>query len=172
MRTYRSRPGSNTPEHPPPAKTEARTSSPPRDLKRPRCGHQPSVPVNPRGGPGDEPAGQRLRAGFRAPTVATKLAQGYDKTMASCILTLYRSAAQPKMAQLGEGIAAATQRPGLHLSATDDPFVGAIELQRRAAERAGARIEILDGLGHWWMVQDPQRGATALQRFWSSLDNA
>ena len=32
-----------------------------------------------------------------------------------------------------------------------------------------AGIEVLDGLGHWWMVQDPQRGATALQRFWSSL---
>jgi pimeloyl-ACP methyl ester carboxylesterase len=114
----------------------------------------------------------RLQTFGITPDVATKLAQGYDKTMASCILTLYRSAAQPKMAQLGEGLAAATQRPGLHLSATDDPFVGAIELQRRAAERAGARIEILDGLGHWWMVQDPQRGATALQRFWSSLDNA
>jgi pimeloyl-ACP methyl ester carboxylesterase len=101
--------------------------------------------------------------------VATKLAAGYDMTMGRCILALYRSAAQPRMAQFGEGLAAAAQRPGLHLSATDDPFPGAIDLQRRAAERAGARIEVLEGLGHWWMVQDPARGAAALERFWSSL---
>ena len=92
--------------------------------------------------------------------------------MARFILTLYRSAAQPKMKQLGEGLSAAAQRPGLHLSATEDPFVGTVDMQRRAAERAGARIEVLDGLGHWWMVQDPQRGATVLRRFWSSLDAA
>jgi len=30
--------------------------------------------------------------------------------------------------------------------------------------------EVLDGLGHWWMVQDPARGAAALTRFWESLD--
>ena len=38
-----------------------------------------------------------------------------------------------------------------------------------AAERAGARTTVLDGLGHWWMVQDPQRGAAALTEFWESL---
>jgi pimeloyl-ACP methyl ester carboxylesterase len=111
----------------------------------------------------------RLRSFGVTPDVATKLAEGYDMTMARCILTLYRSAAQPKMTELGKDLAAAAQRPGLHLSATNDHFVGTIDMQRRAAERAGAGIEVLDGLGHWWMVQDPQRGATALQRFWSSL---
>jgi hypothetical protein len=114
----------------------------------------------------------RLQSFGITPDVATKLAQGYDMTMAHCILALYRSAAQPKMTQLGEGLAAAARRPGLHLSATHDTFVGTIDMQRRAAQQAGARIEVLDGLGHWWMVQDPQRGATALQRFWSSLENA
>ena len=59
------------------------------------------------------------------------------------------------MAQFGEDLAAAAQRPGLHVSAADDHFVGTIDIQRRAAERAGARIEVLEGLGHWWMVQDP-----------------
>jgi pimeloyl-ACP methyl ester carboxylesterase len=103
--------------------------------------------------------------------IAMKLAAGYDATMARCILALYRSAAQPKMAELGEGLAAAAQRPGLHLSATDDHYVGTIDMQRRAAERAGARIEVLDGLGHWWMVQDPARGAAALERFWTSLSS-
>ena len=66
-----------------------------------------------------------------------------------------------------------TPRPGrdLSLSATDDPFVGTDEMRRRAADRAGARTEVLDGLGHWWMVQDPALGAAALTRFWESLDS-
>jgi hypothetical protein len=25
--------------------------------------------------------------------------------------------------------------------------------------QAGARVEVLDGLGHWWMAQDPARAA-------------
>jgi pimeloyl-ACP methyl ester carboxylesterase len=111
----------------------------------------------------------RLEAFGVTPDVAARMAAGYDETMARCILALYRSAAQPRMAQLGEGLAAAAQRPGLHLSATDDHFVGTVDMQRRAAERAGARIETLDGLGHWWMVQDPARGAAALDNFWTSL---
>jgi pimeloyl-ACP methyl ester carboxylesterase len=41
---------------------------------------------------------------------------------------------------------------------------------RRAADRAGARTEVLDGLGHWWMCQDPVRGAAVLTRFWETLD--
>ena len=102
--------------------------------------------------------------------VATKLAAAFDTTMARCILALYRCAAQPRMAQLGEGLPAAAQRPGLHLSATEDHFPGTIDMQRRAAERAGARIAVLEGLGHWWMVQDPARGAAALEDFWASLD--
>jgi pimeloyl-ACP methyl ester carboxylesterase len=101
--------------------------------------------------------------------VAERLAAGFDETMGRCILALYRSAAQPKMAQLGQGLDAAAQRPGLHLRATEDHFVGTEEMQRRAAARAGARIEVLDGLGHWWMTQDPARGAAALTRFWESI---
>jgi len=112
----------------------------------------------------------RLESFAIAPEAATKLAAGFDTTMARCILALYRSAAQPRMAQLGEGLPAAAQRPGLHLSATEDHFPGTIDMQRRAAERAGARIALLEGLGHWWMVQDPARGAAALEDFWASLD--
>ncbi|MGO9155803.1 MAG: hypothetical protein ACLP9N_22830, partial [Mycobacterium sp.] len=61
-------------------------------------------------------------------------------------------------------------RPGLSLLATDDPYVGSDELRRRAADRAGARTEVLDQLGHWWMLQDPARGAAALTRFWDAID--
>ena len=38
------------------------------------------------------------------------------------------------------------------------------------AERAGAEITTLDGLGHWWMCEDPARAAQALNRFWAGLD--
>jgi hypothetical protein len=42
-------------------------------------------------------------------------------------------------------------------------------MRRRAAERAGARVVALEGLGHWWMVQDPRRAADVLEEFWASL---
>ena len=85
------------------------------------------------------------------------------------ILALYRSAAQPVLADLGRNLEAAAQRPGLSISAGEDHFVGSAELRLRAAERAGARTERLDGLGHWWMVQDPARGARVLSSFWGAL---
>jgi pimeloyl-ACP methyl ester carboxylesterase len=101
--------------------------------------------------------------------VAAEIAKGYDAAMARCILDLYRDAAQPTMARLGENLPAAAARPGLAVLATDDHFVGSDEMRRRAAARAGARVEVLDGLGHWWMVQDPARGAAVLRDFWASL---
>jgi pimeloyl-ACP methyl ester carboxylesterase len=46
--------------------------------------------------------------------------------------------------------------------------VGTDEQKRRAAARAGARVEVLDGLGHWWMTQDPAVAARVLVDFWSA----
>jgi pimeloyl-ACP methyl ester carboxylesterase len=103
------------------------------------------------------------------PEVATAVAAGQDEAMGRAILTLYRSAAQPVVAELGAGLGRAAERPGLAILATEDNFVGTDEMRRRAAERAGARLEVLDGLGHWWMLEDPARGAAALTRFWGSL---
>ena len=73
------------------------------------------------------------------------------------------------MAEAGRALENAAARPGLSLLATDDPYIGGEKTRRRAAERAGARTSVLDGLGHWWMVQDPARGAEALSEFWDSL---
>lgn len=103
------------------------------------------------------------------PEVAEQMAAGQGAEMGRCILALYRSAAQPVMAELGRDLPAAAQRPGLAISATEDHYVGTDEMRRRAAARAGARVEVLDGLGHWWMVQDPTRAAQVLSQFWSSL---
>jgi pimeloyl-ACP methyl ester carboxylesterase len=101
--------------------------------------------------------------------IATALAAAQGPEMGRAILTLYRSAAQPAMAAAGRALEVASARPGLALLATEDPYIGSAETRRRAADRAGARTEVLDGLGHWWMVQDPARGAEALARFWASL---
>jgi pimeloyl-ACP methyl ester carboxylesterase len=100
--------------------------------------------------------------------VGEKMARSYDATMARCILGLYRDAAQPAMARLGENLPAAAVRPGLALLATQDRNVGTDEMRRRAAARARAQVAVLEGLGHWWMVQDPKRAAAVLQDFWSS----
>lgn len=101
--------------------------------------------------------------------VAESMAPHQNADMGRAILLLYRSARQPAMAEAGRALENAAARPGLSLMATDDPFIGSDELRQRAARRAGARTEVLDGLGHWWMVQDPAAGAAALNRFWDTL---
>ncbi|OCB16380.1 alpha/beta fold hydrolase [Mycobacterium intracellulare] len=102
--------------------------------------------------------------------IATSIAAAQGPEMGRAILSLYRSARQPAMAEAGRALENAAARPGLSLLATEDPYIGSDEIRRRAADRAGAHTAALDGLGHWWMVQDPDRGAAALTRFWEPLD--
>jgi pimeloyl-ACP methyl ester carboxylesterase len=116
----------------------------------------------------EERAGRMRELGMPA-DIAAAFAEAQGADMGRAILTLYRSARQPAVAEAGRSLEAAAARPGLSLLATEDHYVGSDELRRRAAARAGARTEVLDGLGHWWMVEDPARGAAALTRFWESL---
>jgi pimeloyl-ACP methyl ester carboxylesterase len=120
-------------------------------------------------GPVEPRVGRLVERGITRP-VAEQLAAGQDDDMGRAILALYRSAAQPVMAELGRDLPAAAARPGLSLLATGDDMVGTDEQRRRSAERAGARTQVLDGLGHWWMVQDPARGARVLRDFWAEVD--
>jgi pimeloyl-ACP methyl ester carboxylesterase len=103
------------------------------------------------------------------PDIAEPIAAAQGPEMGQAVLLLYRSARQPAIAEAGRALENAAGRPGLSLFATEDTYVGSDEMRRRAAERAGARTELLDGLGHWWMVEDPARGAAALTRFWGTL---
>jgi pimeloyl-ACP methyl ester carboxylesterase len=112
---------------------------------------------------------ERLEGLGVTPEVANKMAAGAGAEMGRAILLLYRSARQPAMAEVGRDLEKAAARPGLAMLATEDHYVGSPEIRRRAAERAGARTEVLEGLGHWWMVQDPALGAAVLTRFWDSL---
>ncbi|WP_197377031.1 alpha/beta fold hydrolase [Mycolicibacterium baixiangningiae] len=102
--------------------------------------------------------------------IAARIAAEQGEEMGRAILSVYRSAHQPAMAEAGRALETARARPGLSLLATEDSYVGSDDVRRRTAERAGARTEVLDGLGHWWMVQDPALGAAALTRFWETLD--
>jgi pimeloyl-ACP methyl ester carboxylesterase len=101
--------------------------------------------------------------------IAASMAPAQDPEMGRAILKVYRSARQPAMAEAGRALEKAAARPGLSILATEDSFVGSDAIRRRAAERAGAHTEVLEGLGHWWMLQDPARGAAALTRFWDTL---
>jgi pimeloyl-ACP methyl ester carboxylesterase len=101
--------------------------------------------------------------------IGARIARGQGPEMGRAILALYRSARQPAVAEAGRDLENARARPGLSILATGDPYVGADDGRRRAAERAGAQTAVLEGLGHWWMVQDPAPGAAALTRFWEQL---
>ena len=97
---------------------------------------------------------------------AFDLASQLSMTMADCILDLYRSAVD-----VGEQWSpdfAAIPAPGLAIIPGEDPFLSPASAARAAA-RAGARTVALDGLGHWWMLQDPGRAAVVLREFWATL---
>jgi len=89
--------------------------------------------------------------------------------MGRAILSLYRSAAQPVMRDLGASLPRAVAKPGLAIIATEDSFVGGETLARRSAERAGAKVAVLEGAGHWWMCQQPKQGADAINAFLANL---
>jgi len=96
---------------------------------------------------------------------AIGLASQLSMTMTDCILDLYRSAVDVGR-QWGPDFAA-IPAPGLVIIPGEDPFLSA-DSAARAAARAGARTVALDGLGHWWMLQDPARAAAVLREFWAT----
>lgn len=102
------------------------------------------------------------------PDEAATFTDAFDEEMGRCILALYRSAAQPAMQEWGKDVSAAKQRPGLVLSPTADPFTGGSGFAEEMAGKLGARHEKLEGLGHWWMLEDPKRGAEVLSSFWAT----
>jgi pimeloyl-ACP methyl ester carboxylesterase len=97
---------------------------------------------------------------------ALDLAAQLNLTMTDCILDLYRSAVDVGR-QWGPDFTA-VPAPGLVVIPAEDAFLSAASAASAAA-RAGARTVTLDGLGHWWMLQDPARAAAVLREFWATL---
>lgn len=116
-----------------------------------------------------EQRAQRFASLGMSTDVAGCVAAANDAAMGRCILALYRSAAQPTMAEWGADLSQARSRPGLVIIPTEDHFTGGAMLARRTAERAGAQVAVLEGLGHWWMCQDPERGAAVLRSFLATV---
>ena len=104
------------------------------------------------------------------PAIANEIAEAFDEIMDQCILNLYRSALPPTWAQWRERLSDASARPGLFIIPTEDPYTGGQARHRWAAERTGAQVAVLAGLGHWWLLQQPASAAETLLQFWSSLD--
>lgn len=104
-------------------------------------------------------------------SVSQDLADAMTPDMARAVLSLYRSAIQPTMADLGRHLERAATRPGLAVLATADRNLGTDEQRRTAAARAGATLVPM-GLGHWWMAEDPRRAAEVLTGFWASTGSA
>ncbi|MET9176084.1 alpha/beta fold hydrolase [Streptomyces misionensis] len=120
------------------------------------------------GGTAEERAGALVERGVSR-QVAARVAAGQDEAMGRAVLALYRSAAEPGALGLGSELERAAARPGLALLATADGVVGTEEQRHRSAARAGARSAVLEGLGHWWMTEDPAAGAAALTEFWETI---
>jgi hypothetical protein len=43
-------------------------------------------------------------------------------------------------------------------------------LARSSAERTGAKVAILEGTAYWWMRQQPEQGAEAINVFLANLN--
>lgn len=112
---------------------------------------------------------QRFVSLGMTPAIAAQVVAGANEGLGRAILTLYRSAAQPVMRDLGRGLHNAAAKPGLAVIATEDGYCGGEKLARRSAERAGAKVTILNA-GHWWMCQQPKQAADAINAFVMSLN--
>ena len=101
-----------------------------------------------------------------SPEGARACAEASGPEMGACILALYRSAVQPKISEWADEYAALADRPPtLVVIASEDHYTGGEVLARRTAERWDAQVAVLEGLGHWWMMQDPAAGASMLRTF-------
>jgi pimeloyl-ACP methyl ester carboxylesterase len=103
--------------------------------------------------------------------MAERVAAGMDPEMGRTVLRLLRSARQPVMAEAGQRLPGAAQRPGLALIAVEDESraSGTVAQHEWAAREAGATVAHLDGVGHWWPEESPAPVAAALRRFWAGL---
>ena len=117
-----------------------------------------------------EAMAQRYESLGMTSAIARKVAAGANADMGRAILALYRSAAQPVMRDLGARLPQAAAKPGLALIATEDHYCGGETLARRSAERAGAKVAVLKGAGHWWMCQQPKQGADVINAFLANLN--
>lgn len=96
---------------------------------------------------------------------ALGMAEAFDATMGSAILSLYRSATDIGT-EWGPGIDRITGR-GLLVESMQDPYRAPGRV-RSLAQRTGAHTAPLPDAGHWWMLESPELSARILEAFWQS----
>jgi hypothetical protein len=99
--------------------------------------------------------------------IPRKVKRWVNEEMASCILSLYRSGAQPAMSSLGSAFRAACPRNGLVVIAENDHYAGEHGTHAEVASWVGADVARLAGVGHWWMIEDPRSAADVLMAHWA-----
>lgn len=80
------------------------------------------------------------------------------------IIDLYRSAVTNVHTGWEVALSGRSFRPELILQATMDPFDDA-DRSTQVALVLGADVLRLEGLGHFWMVEDPSTAATAINQW-------
>ena len=87
--------------------------------------------------------------------------------MGGCTLALSRAAPRNTYAPGGDALGP-PDKPGLFIDATADAFSSTTR-SNQVAEMLGARVSSLDGLHHFWAVEDPTAAAEMLQSFWAEV---
>ena len=103
------------------------------------------------------------------PDIAAQVRRGINGEMARCILALYRDAAQPRMAELGQQFVAAAPANGLVIVAPNDHYAGSVETMVHVGRQVHAKSVTIEGAGHWWMCEQPQFAASMLIGHWNSV---
>ena len=99
-------------------------------------------------------------------SIARDVKRALTAEMGACILALYRSAAQPAMAELGRRLAAASPVAGTVVVADGDHYAGTVAMMEETAATLSASIARMPGCGHWWMIEQPVRAADMLVAHW------
>ncbi|MFI5592456.1 alpha/beta fold hydrolase [Amycolatopsis sp. NPDC051758] len=118
--------------------------------------------------------GQLLGPRGLTAAVGADIDAAHDETMDGAILALYRSAWPNLDAGWRTG---SIDVPGLVLVPTGDVLDGVdpdevLIQNEQIARTTGARLQTLDGVGHYWMLQDPQRAADTLRTFWAGAGSS
>jgi pimeloyl-ACP methyl ester carboxylesterase len=98
--------------------------------------------------------------------IARDVKLSINQDMGSCVLALYRDAAQPAMSRLGERLIVNRPPNGLVFIADQDHFAGTVSMMEEMAEVLDADVAELAQCGHWWMIQNPDAAAEHLVRHW------
>ena len=100
--------------------------------------------------------------------IAAQVKKDVNDEFARCILGLYRDAAQPTMAKLGQLFAAANPPNGLVIIADKDNYAGSAEQVHQVAAGVNAKVANIPDAGHWWMIERPELATSILINHWQS----